>query len=745
MEFFAISGLLNGVAAIGLASLVYFRAPKDSRHWTFGLFGISTAIWSFGYFAWQISSSETFALLNLRILMAGAIFIPITFLHHVIHLLRRENSVWPIVKGNSIIKWNYVLGGIFFIADFTPFFIQGVRPISVFPFWGVPGPAFHLCLIWWIGLVIFAHVLLVQAYLKEKGLRRRQFLYLLVGSGIGYLGGATNYPLWYGIEILPYGTAGFAVYISMVAYTLLRFHWLEFSVYVEKGLSYFAILLFVSQPVYPMLLLAQKSVLGAINIRFSLIQLMLHFLTVVGVYQMKVGTKGAVARTIMKVRELRTHALSSFSSKVTNIHTVPDLGKAILETLGKGIGASKAAIFVLRVEENRYRAISSFGFSLNHPIIQNGWAVSDNLPQLLLFTQSKISLEELKESDVHEDEKQIAAELEEAGLELFFPIFGNNQLLGFLVLGSISSESIEKLGGKTVWNTLIQESALALENAILREEIHRSQNLLCQMDRLRSLEAMADGLTSELHNPLVSIKAFVQVAQLRRQDGEFMDRLHRVVGEDLAKIEVLTKEIREYVKPLSESMKANLHIHDILDSCLLFVASNPSYHHIMIEKIYGRDIPIVSVERQDVMQVLFNGLLFLFKNRAGMTGSLRIETSVNRKDIDQNQLQVAAWRNPPQPLSQVQKIAVEDWNFEGSSLDVHDPASTQGLLFAGQIVQRHSGRFQLLISEGEIFGFQIHLPIGHPCDQEHSVASFRIPSLPQNPVKLTPDTGHLLS
>ena len=96
---------------------------------------------------------------------------------------------------------------------------------------------------------------------------------------------------------------------------------------------------------------------------------------------------------------------------------------------------------------------------------------------------------------------------------IVYPIFGNNQLLGFLAFGSDSSEVIQTLGGKTVWDTLIQESALALENAILREENHRSQSMLCQVDRLRSLEAMADGLTQELHNPLVSIKAFVQVAQ----------------------------------------------------------------------------------------------------------------------------------------------------------------------------------------------------------------------------------------
>ena len=741
MEFFAISGLLNGLAAIGLAAFVYFRAPKDPRHWTFGLFGISTALWSFGYFAWQVSGSEFFALLNLRILMAGAIFIPITFLHHVLYLLEKENTC------RAIIKWNYVVGGVFLLADFTPFFIQGVRQISVFPFWGVPGLAFHFCLIWWIGLVIFAHILLVQAYAREKGLRRRQFLYLLIGSGIGYVGGATNYPLWYGVEILPYGTVGFAVYISMVGYTLLRFHWLGFSVYVEKGLSYFAILLFVSQPVYQMLLLAQKSVLGAINIRFSLVQLALYLLMVVAVYQMRVGTKGAVARTILKGRELRTQALSTFSSKVANVHNVPDLGQAILETVGKGVGASKAAIFVLQVEENRYRAVSSFGFSQDHHVIKNGWAISDNLPQLLLFTQARVSIEELKGVDSNDEEKRVAEELEEAGLELFYPIFGNNQLLGFLALGSISSEAILKMGGKTVWNTMIQESALALENAILREEIHRSQNLLCQVDRLRSLEAMADGLTQELHSPLVSIKAFVQVAELRRHDGEFMDRLHRVLGEDLAKIEELTKEIREYVRPLSGSLNAKIHVHDVIDACLLFVASNPSYHNTMIEKIFSHDVPMVSVDRQGLMQAIFNGVLFLLKDPPQLSGTLRIETKADRQGMGQNLLQVAVWWKSQLSSLDSQLVPIEDWGFEGSCIDVHDPSAAQGLILAHQIIQRHSGSFQLLTNtnDGAIFGFQIQLPLSLPYDQENSFGSFRVPSLPLKQVNLTSDTGHLFS
>ena len=460
---------------------------------------------------------------------------------------------------------------------------------------------------------------------------------------------------------------------------------------------------------------------------------------------MKVGTKGAIARTILKGRELRTQALSKFSSKVANMHNIQDLGQAILETVGRSAGASKAAIFVLQVEENRYRAVSSFGFSSGHPVIQNGWAISDNLPQLLLFTQAKVSIGDLKELDSNAGERRIAEILEDAGLELFYPIFGNNQLLGVLALGPTSSEAIRMMGGKTFWNTIIQESALALENAILREEIHRSQNLLCQVDRLRSLEAMANGLAQELHSPLVSIKAFVQVAELRRHDGEFMDRLHRIVGEDLAKIEALTKEIREYVKPLSGSLNAQAHVHDIIDSCLLFVASNPSYHKTMIEKVFSSDVPMVSVDRQGLMQAIFNGLLFLLKDPSHLSGTLRIETEADRQVFGQKWLQVSVWWKAEKASMDSELVSVEEWDFDNCLIDEPDPSATQGLILAHQIIQRHSGRLQLLTNKCGILGFQIQLPLSLPYGNEYSLTSFHNPAIPLKQVKVTPDAGHPFS
>ncbi len=738
MEFFAISGLLNAVAAIGLASFVYLRSPQDPRHWTFGLFGISTAIWSLGYFAWQISESGDLALFYIRILMAGAIFIPITFLHHVFYLLKKE------VACRQIIKWNYGIGGLFLLLDATPFYIEGVRSISVFPFWGVPGPAFHLCLVWWIGLVVYAHLLLIQAYRSEKGLRRRQFLYLLLGSGIGYLGGATNYPLWYGIEILPYGNAGFAIYIAVVAYTLLRFRWLDFSVYVERGLSYFTLLLLVSQPVYPALLLAQKSLLGGINVRFSVIQLLLHLLTVAGAYQMKVGTKGAVARTIMKGRELRVQTIAKFSSQMASIQNVPDLGKTILETLGKSVGASKAAIFILDIETNRYRATAHCGFSSSSSIVHDGWGLSDDLPQFLLFSQGNISTQELRQSPMDQWGIRVANELGDHGLERCYPIFGNNRLLGFLAFGPCSQESLHAFGGEMVWNAIIQESALALENAILRAEVHRSQNLFCHLDRLRSLETMANGLTQELHNPLVSIKAFVQVAELRRQDEAFMERLHQIVGEDLAKIEELTKEIKDYVKPITGSLSTKIQAHEVIDSCLLFLSSNSLYHHVLIEKDYDPKTPMVFVDRQGLMQAIFNGLLLLLKDSPEASGTIQIATHMVPNVMGEIGVQVDIGWKTSHATQDGLLVALEEWDYEEAITNPQDSSIIQGVVLANQIIQRHSGNFRLRLRNGVVLGFQFQLPLNLP----HALSTYHlspVSSLPGVRSQSHVDTKDLLS
>jgi hypothetical protein len=739
VEFFALSGLVNAVAAIGLAAFIYSRSPQDPRHQTFGYFGISTAIWSFGYFFWQISETPEGAIFNLRLLMAGAIFIPVTFLHHVLYLLKAVDS------HRRLITVNYWLGAIFFFSNLTPYFVSAVHPISIFPFWGVPGIAFHLCMLWWFGLVVYAHYLLVQAFLQERGLRRRQFLFLLVGSMIGYIGGATNFPLWYGIEVLPYGTVGFALYIALVAYTLMKFHWLDFSIYVEKSLSYFVLMLLISQPVYPALLLAQKSVLGTINLRYSLVQLVLHVLTVIGAFHMKVGTKGAVARTILKGREMRLQVLEQFSSKVSHSQDLRELGSNIIETIGQGVGASHAVLFIFDFDSNRFEPVASFGFTPDHPIMNKQWTITDDIPQLLLFAQNRVSVDEFLQAHEKDPwEREIALELDRLGIGWCFPLFGNGQLLGFLALGPVSAELLQLLGGKAVWNTLIHESTLALENVVLRNEVSRSHQLLRQMDRCRSLEVMTRGLSQELEAPLTSMKALVQLARLREDDVEFAKCMEQVVGRDLRAIKQLTSEIRGYVQSVSQALPSQVYVHELLDVSLTFFAAHPVFRKVLVEKSYFDGLPAITSDRQGLLQAIFNGLLFFLKDDIVGESGLSIETKANLCSSGKILVTVRfLWKihetSPRFTLVSLEDIKKDDYNDDPSGISPFD-----GLAMAGRIVQQQFGVFRLLISDGRIIGFQIDLPSAPLSAEEISCLALPESSSPASfPVSPRGGTGRL--
>ncbi len=235
--------------------------------------------------------------------------------------------------------------------------------------------------------------------------------------------------------------------------------------------------------------------------------------------------------------------------------------------------------------------------------------------------------------------------------------------------------------------------------------------MLCQMDRLRSVETMTSGLTHELDNPVRSIKAFVQVAQLRRHDSEFMEELHRVVGKDLASIEELVKEIREYVKPLSSSFTKPVHIHDVIDSCLLFIASNPTHHHILIEKSLSAYVTVVLGERQAIMQAIFNALLFLLKNEDSTQKIIEITTKTDRHLMGPERVQVILrWKSSVTSMD-TQLVSLESLELEDDLSDADGTSIEQGILLAHQIIQNHSGDLQILTNQSAIVGFHFQLPV----------------------------------
>lgn len=258
MNVYALSGLVNGLTATALGIFVYLQAPRDPRHRIYGLYCFTISVWSYFYFAWQLTDSHELALLFVRHLMAGAILIPILYLHHTLTILDLAEDY------RIVIKAGYMLTGIFLLSDFTPLFIAGVKPALFFRHWPQPGPMFHFYLAWFTAAVVYASYLIARAWHGATGIRRNQNLYLLAASVIGFGGGATNFPLWYGIPIPPDGTILVTVYTVIVAYAIVRYRLMDITVVMHKGIARGVLLAAIMVPVYLAVTVSQRATVHSI-------------------------------------------------------------------------------------------------------------------------------------------------------------------------------------------------------------------------------------------------------------------------------------------------------------------------------------------------------------------------------------------------------------------------------------------------------------------------------------------------
>lgn len=241
MLFFAFTGLLNAIGSALLGLFVFFKNPKEKINQTFSLLCLSITLWALPYCFWQLANDEKTALFWSRVLMVGAIFIPVTFLHFVFSLLNLQE------KRKLFLTLSYILASIFFILDFTPLFVKNVTSELYFPYWPKPGIFFHPFLFLFFTYITYGCYLLFKAFKKSKGIERVQFAYFLIASLIGFPSGSTNYFLWYGIPIPPYLNILVIFFPIFTTYGIIKHHLFRISVILTELLLGLISLLLIIQ------------------------------------------------------------------------------------------------------------------------------------------------------------------------------------------------------------------------------------------------------------------------------------------------------------------------------------------------------------------------------------------------------------------------------------------------------------------------------------------------------------------
>jgi signal transduction histidine kinase len=699
ITFYAIPLLLASFLVFVCGAWVVRSNPAAVTNRTFGLLSFGACIWLVSMSMLYSTTDDDDATFWGKCIYLGIVYIPAVVYHFCVRLHRHT--------GNKLILVNYLLGTAFLCTLATPYLVNGHYSY----FWGLYPKA---------GLL---HPLFLAYFFSVSGLALRQ-LYLSSGpSGaivpqkvpkiifwafvVGYVASVDFIPS-YGLAFYPIGYLFLVLWASIVSYAFVKHQVMDISIILK-----------------PKVLISAQA-LTVITCCYFGILLLIHLFTgglpyllagiLVGTFSVFAGSfvylQKRMEKEVKKILFRESHdayeTLMAFSQSLVTILDLKSLTGEIVRTLVHVLGAKTASLYLRNLEKGVYVLSTSVGQEADG--LQGlSFRKEDALLRHLLHVQSIVVREELEIRDETRGTDPILCVLKAMEAEACIPLVNKGCLIGFCNLGSCTNLKMSSGEDLHLLTTLGHNAAIALDNALLYEDLKRSQKLMQRADRLRSLETIAGGFAHEIRNPLTSIKTFIQLAPSRRDDPEFMGDFSLVVQDDVSRIERLIEEILNYARYMEPKLSEE-DLNEIVMSSLPFVEVRANQKGISITHDLAQNLPRMLLDRQQIRQVLMNLLLNAMDAITKAEGRIAVKTRLLTKPTDD------VWAHI--------EIADTGCGISADNLEhIFDPFYTTkheseeregtglGLVIVHQIIQEHGGHVEVESQVGRGTTFSINLPV----------------------------------
>ena len=215
MNYYGLTSLFNGIVVLAVGFYLLSRQKQNSLYQSFAAFSTSVGLWCIFYALWQIQTSKESALLCSRLLMLFCYFIPFAFLWFVLKLTGRSCRPWQ--------SATLLVVPLFFAAfSFSPLMIKDVSPALNFNFWPRPGHLMNFYVPIFFSLILISYWLLWKGYLVAHDTQRWQIKWVSLSILPGWIGGATNWCLWYDIPIPPVAHIFVGACFLILFYAIVR-------------------------------------------------------------------------------------------------------------------------------------------------------------------------------------------------------------------------------------------------------------------------------------------------------------------------------------------------------------------------------------------------------------------------------------------------------------------------------------------------------------------------------------------
>jgi signal transduction histidine kinase len=400
---------------------------------------------------------------------------------------------------------------------------------------------------------------------------------------------------------------------------------------------------------------------------------------------------------------------------MVSILNLESLSKRIIETITQTMRVEKASLYVLNEERGGYHLLESRNIKIASfpPVLAKG----DPLPQYLQKMKEIIIREELLKGGNIPELNKVINTMSQLEAEVSIPLVLKGQLIGMINLSHKFNKDIYSHEDIELLSTLANQTAIAIENARLYEDLKKSKSYIRRADRLASLGTLTAGLAHEIRNPLVAIKTFTQLLPERLEDEEFRNHFLNIASGEVDRISALVTELLEFARPSEPKFELE-NINDILDGMILLGSTETKSKHINITKDYGTDLRPITIDREQMKQVFLNMLLNAIEATPG-NGKIVVKTRSFIKPDGEPYIQIEFTDNgcgiAPEYLEDI-FTPFFTTKEKGSGL---------GLSISNQIIQDHKGYIDVESQLNKGTSFFINLPISqdHPKRRQNDFES----------------------
>ena len=480
---------------------------------------------------------------------------------------------------------------------------------------------------------------LVQIWLAmgraENNAMRNQLKYVFAGfGGMGLLTGINVLPLE-GYAVYPPGNLSFLPLI-VFAFGLFRHDLLDMGILLRKSLLY-SILTVSLTLLYTLIIIAAEMILKRHNIADSVWFPIFFFIFIVVVFgPLKTRVQALIDHVFARDKYDYRKTIKQVSHTIVTVLDHNHIARLLLDTIAGAMKIDNCVLFLPGTQKDRF---SRFSVPLpsDTSIGTNDFS-QDAALVAYMQTQKRPAVRiRLNRDAAVPGMAAVLADMAALDAEVALPLFFENRLNGFIVLGEKKSGEMYSREDLDLLETLAGQSALAMENARSYRQIEalnknlerrvtertrdlkqalkekeRTQAQLIQSESLAAIGQLVAGAAHELNNPLTSVTSLIQatIEDLEQWDPatppdedilddlQFADRELRRARDIVASLLGLSRQTQTYAEAVNLTA--------VVKDALRVLHNQYKHQDLEITENYCQTLPDVQGNFSNLGQVALN-------------------------------------------------------------------------------------------------------------------------------------------